>query len=633
MLIEPGAYSGVALSEHRTPSSETEPCALAKTIELKPEESLARDYADRVVLERLIALREVVKPGEIADDLGAEGLGLGAVRALLASNPKRFAYHERRWLAASRLEGDERPIAERIRLIVEQFGAPISIALVAESLVREGAVEAEGADDAVRRIAATDPGIILAADGRLVWAGLAFQGQDETPARAWELYGVDAAEVAEVQKKLGKFDWFQEDAVIKALEATAPVSVKALAGAAWLAMSPDEPYAPRYFDWKAFHAELFAVPGFVLSGDGRLFPATETKKWLATAAKLSDRLVAKIEVEDAAPLELKKEDVEALVAKVVKGAESTTATSLLESQFEITPQVKTFPDDLANVMRALQGDKRVWWVGGDRFRKPASAPEYIQFLPEPFLFVQTPHLQEDGDPVDVELTDDGLSSSLRKLIAHPLAMDVNDEEIQPTPKQQPESMRLVLKSIHRELGTFPISQFPTGWFEDTPGIQELILIDRNGRELQAWLNADLRLIFGLLDWWLDQPTESGAVFSLTKTTRPNVLEFAWLDQTDPVVHITNQRMEELRDIALRSEELSTFDILREVMTHWPKGADFLALLWEVNVVRRTSRRMLASILSSYVCFYQRSGSPVWHYDHKKVEQGFDKTKKKFIAKD
>ncbi|MCH7945534.1 MAG: hypothetical protein IIC73_05900, partial [Armatimonadetes bacterium] len=101
----------------------------------------------------------------------------------------------------------------------------------------------------------------------------------------------------------------------------------------------------------------------------------------------------------------------------------------------------------------------------------------------------------------------------------------------------------------------------------------------------------------------------------------------------PVVYISVQRMEELREIASRSEEMSTFDVVREVMTHWPKGADFLTVLWEVNVVRRTARRMLASLLSGYACFYQRSGSPVWHYDHKKVEQGFDKTKLKFVVKD
>ena len=36
-----------------------------------------------------------------------------------------------------------------------------------------------------------------------------------------------------------------------------------------------------------------------------------------------------------------------------------------------------------------------------------------------------------GEPVDVELVDDGLSTSLRKLLQHPLATDVLDEDILP----------------------------------------------------------------------------------------------------------------------------------------------------------------------------------------------------------
>ena len=111
-----------------------------------------------------------------------------------------------------------------------------------------------------------------------------------------------------------------------------------------------------------------------------------------------------------------------------------------------------------------------------------------------------------------------------------------------------------------------------------------------------------------------------------------MFEFAWLDQPDPVVYISTQRMEELREIGANAEGKSTLDLLIEVMAHWPKGADYLTVLAEINVVRRSSRRLIASLLSSYQCFYQRSGSPVWHFDAKKVEQGFDKTKRKFVKK-
>ncbi len=601
--------------------------------ELKPEELSARLYADRLILEQLTKLHEVVKPSEIAEKLKAEGLGLAAVRSLLASNPQMFAYNERRWVPAAQVEGKGRPFAEVVRLMAQKFGAPMPVMLIAEELCRIYHREIDDCARAIERIAKTDPNLLLTRSGSVVHSSVVFTATDEPVEIAAQLNGITVADIEAAEKKLGKFDWYDQDATILALEKAAPVNIKALGGAAWRALNPADSYSSHHYDWKAFNAELLSIPGFVLGGTGTLSPESEASEWIKTATKISSKVTATIEVEDVAPLELKKEDIEQMVKTVLGSDDSSRATEILESQFEITPAVKTFPDDLANVMNALKTDKRVSWVGGDRFQKPGLAPDFINEIPEPFIFVKSDKKLEDGDPVDAELSDEGLSTSLRKLMLHPLATDVMDEDIMPEPKTQPEQMRLVLKPVHRELGTFPLCQFPTGWFESEPGVQELIFIDPSGKEQQVWVNHDLRLMFNLFEWWLEQPVESGAVFSLTKTEKANVFEFKWLEQTDPVVYISTQRMEELREIASNSQDKSTFEILCEVMTHWPKGADFLTVLWEINVVRRTSRRLLASLLSSYVCFYQRSGSPVWHYDHKKVEQGFDKSKKKFILKD
>lgn len=606
---------------------------MAKTTQLNPNELSARNYVDRLILEKLTELREVIKPSEISDQLQKEGIGLAAVRSLLASNPEMFAYSDRRWVPAARVEGMSRPLNELVRLLVERFGGPMPMPLLITEVVNATGQTEDWAEAMIKRTAEIDRRMFITLIGDVFLASHVFVAEGEDSERAFAMNKVSAEEVNEAASKLKDFDWRQPDAINKALEQAAPVSLKGFGAAAWKSLNPEDPRAALLYDWREFNAELLSIPGFVYATDGRIYPESETKNWISTAVKLADKLAPTVEIEDAAPIDLKKEDIETAVKRIIGSEDTVTATSILESQFEITPTVKTFPDDMANLQNALGADKRVWWVGGDRYKKQGEAPDFVKSVPEPFEFVQTSFLQEDGDPVDVELVDEGLSSSLRKLIVHPLATDVNDEEILPEPKNLADTLRLVLKPIHRELGTFPMCQFPTGWFYSEPNIQELIFIDPQGRELQVWLSHEARLLFNLFDWWLDQPVESGAVFSLTRTTKPNVFEFAWLDQTDPVVYISNQRMEELREIASRADDMSTFDILREVMTHWPKGADFLTVLWEVNVVRRTSRRLLASLLSSYVCFYQRSGSPVWHYDQKKVDQGFDKTKKKFIKKD
>jgi hypothetical protein len=605
---------------------------LAKTITIQPEELHARAYADRLILRELSDMDANFKLGELAERLSGFGLGLSAVRLLLASNPDRFAFHDRRWMPTARLEGMGRPLNEAVRLIVERFGGPIPIELVEQEIVRLHPDLSETIAERLTRTVQSDPGMILTDDGAVALSKWAFLATDESVERAFALYGVSQEDVEEAAKKLEKVDWRAPNAVESALKTAAPIKAKVLGAVAWLKLNSQDPKAILLYEGHKMFGQMISVDGFVYGSDGHIYPETETKKWISSAVKLADKLAPTIEVEDAAPIDVKSTDVKAMAKKIIASDSTVTATRLLEEQYEITKANKTFPDDLANVIDALQAEGSVWWVGADRFRKPNSAPDFIYSVPEPFQFVKSDATDDEGDPVDVELTDEGLSSSLRKLLQHPLATDVLDEDILPAPKTMPEKLRLVLKSIHRELGTFPMCQVPTGWFDADPAVQELIFEDGAGRELQVWVNLEARLLYNLVDWWYEQPVESGAVFTLTQTARPNVFEFAWEEQTDPVVFISSQRMEELRQIQAESEGASTLDILIEVMGHWPKGADFLTLLAEVNVVRRTTRRLLASLLSSYQCFYQRSGSPVWHFDSKKVDLGFDKTKKKFIKK-
>lgn len=607
---------------------------LATTKELKPEDLSARRFADRLILTELTELKEVYKPSEIAERLKPMGIGLAAVRSLMASNPDMFAYRERRWVPAARVEGEGRPFAERIRLMTDRYAGPMPVEMISAALAADYEEDAEELSEMVERAAASDPRLVLLRSGDILHARYAFAAHDESIERAYAVNRVTEEEVTEAEKKLGKFDWRQDEAIISALDKAAPVSAKALSAAAWRQLNPQDPTQPLFFDWQTFAAELFSIPGYVYVPDGMIHKEEDAPKIIKRALRVSEKAEAVIEVEEVAPLELQKPDIKKMVDAVTKSDEALTATSLLEEHFEITPTVKTFPDDMKSVMDALKLNDKVDWVGGDRFMKAGQVPDYINELPEPFKYVKSDAMQEDGeDLIDCEMDDEGLSTSLRKLLVHPLATDVLDEADMPAPRTMPDQLRLVLKPIHRELGTFPLCQFPTGWLQPEPSKQELILITPDGEEAQVWVNQDLRLVFGFFEWWVDQPVESGAVFSLTKTARPNVLEFAWLDQTDPVVYISSQRMEELREVAGEMADATTFDILRKVMEHWPKGADFLTVLWEINVVRRTSRRLLASLLSGYPCFYQRSGSPVWHYDHKKSDQPFDKSKKKFVIEE
>jgi hypothetical protein len=572
-----------------------------------------------------------VKLGELADKLSDEGLGLAAVRSLMASNPDVFAFHERRWMPAARLNSIGRPVAEIMRALLDSFGAPVSFNMILTEVARVRQQEVEVLESTVRRFAERDPNFVLLDDDRVAMIKWGFVANEETLERALAINGINKERYEEVKAKLGNLDFRGSNWAVEALK-HAPLSLKEISAVAFGSINSDNPRSTLIYNIKDVLRAVFSVPGYVYITDGTLVTEAEAKNLVSSAVKLAQKLTPTIDVDDAQPIELKPEDIAKVVKKVVESEESVTSTKLLEEYFEITPGTKTFIDDFANMNNALRADASVVWVGGDRFRKAGNVPDYIHEIPAPFEFFQSGVLNEENEEVDVELTDEGLNSSLRKLLQHPLALDVEDEDIQPALKNQPDSIRLVMKSIHRELGTFPLAQLPTGWISDEPKVQEAIFVDGSGKELQVWVNNETRLMYGLIDWWLDQPIESGAVFTLTRTPELNVFDFAYLDQPDPVVYISTQRMEELRTLGAEAEGKSTLDLLIEVMSHWPKGADYLTVLAEINVARRTSRRLVASLLSSYQCFYQRSGSPVWHFDSKKVEQGFDKSKKKFIKK-
>lgn len=603
------------------------------TASKKPDhKEVARAYADQIVLSGFARVSSTLRLGELAQQVSAYGITLTDLRRLLASNPSRFVYQDRRWLPVSRVEAGSGPILELARRTLEAFGGPMKVDDLAAEIAATKKISFENIQNTLPRILRASPYTFVTDTGLAGLTSWLFVANDEPEHIALYINGMTSDDASAALSAYGSLDFSDLERASSEALRSAPVHVKWLGYCAWRQLNSSDPYAPMLYDPVKLFEAVAVRPGYLFATDGYVHLETDAQKWLKEALKEAEKTVQVIETEEAAPLEFSQEDVDTMVAQIMRSNTTFSITKMLEEKYEITPAESTFPEDFANALRALQNDGRLWFVGGDRFRKPDSAPEFIYSVPEFFNYPPSEFLDDDGEPIDVELSDDGFTSAVRKEMANPLAMDVLDEDPLPKPKKLPDQVRLVLKSLHREIGTFPLCQFPPGWLNPDPEIQEVVFVDPQGRELNVWVNHNARLMFSLIDWWFEQPVESGAVFTLTKTQKPNVYEFAWLDETDPLLFISSERMEELRDLASRASDLSNYEILMEVLGHYSKGADYLTVLAEANVVRRMSRRMVASILTGYHCFFQRSGSPVWHFDPKKVDQGFDKAKRKFIKK-
>jgi hypothetical protein len=160
-----------------------------------------------------------------------------------------------------------------------------------------------------------------------------------------------------------------------------------------------------------------------------------------------------------------------------------------------------------------------------------------------------------------------------------------------------------------------------------------VLREKDGTTHQVFVDYETRLIYGLglFDIYANIAADSGAVFQLKKTSVPGELAFINDNETDPDVYISPERLDQLQNYRAEIESgptVSTHDVIRYILEHSNQAMSYLSLLTELNVVRRVSRRQLASILSAWNGFSHRAG--LWTYDAKKAAQGFNKAKRKYI---
>ncbi|MFQ3611423.1 MAG: hypothetical protein SNJ72_08015, partial [Fimbriimonadales bacterium] len=379
--------------------------------------------------------------------------------------------------------------------------------------------------------------------------------------------------------------------------------------------------------FEAIHHQGIAVWGT----DGRWYAPAVVDEWVQLAMEQVRAWLRSMPVEETQPLELRPDEVDQIVNYLLKGQGVRRASNLLEEMFEVSPQSRTFKEDLDTLVNALWSDGRVVWFGYDRFGRDTDVPEYVRSVPSVFEFPPLPDLRnEEGEPYDILIDPEGYPRSLREEIRDPRAQDVLDEEPPAYVEPVPNKVRIVLRPPHKDLGTIPLCQIPLGFFQDEPPLQQLTFIDENGQAYEVWLNHETRLIYGLFDKFLAIEAISGVILELERTDQPDTFYLRYTGDTDPLLAISSTRYDRLLNLQERADSLSTYHLLIELLRDHPRGADFLTLHNELNIVRRTTREQTASVLSAYPCFELHRGSPVWHLKEEDIGKPITKKARSYL---
>jgi len=274
-------------------------------------------------------------------------------------------------------------------------------------------------------------------------------------------------------------------------------------------------------------------------------------------------------------------------------------------------------------------------LGAGRWGKVIVFPEEVKVVPESIVIPETaPFETPEGELFDQEIEEDGFEGDLKTAIYNPLAEDVGDEDPALTVYQKNgDSQRCVLKYHHRMAGTFPLCQINPDFFGKEPEIIPIVLIEE-GKRKQAYVNNTTRLIYGLKDFYKSVTDVSGTVFHIEKTANPGEFRIRFDDEVDEHLGIDTDRSVELLELKgkYESQDIPIFDVVRTICEQRSQGINFARLVNEVGIVRRCSRLLVASLLSSYHCFHTRGKKALWQFDVKKATQGFVKSKRKYIKK-
>ncbi len=577
---------------------------------------------------------------------------LKLVRVVLVKDQRRFTIdsaqsnartsaRDVRWTLWSRFIDKNRPFHSNLLEVFNSIGRPASIAELAIELEAIYGRPAEYYQEMLPRLA--DPGTTL------FYAAPGFLAPVEWLLKT-ELVGYHPHDYArddyEADVQFYNFLRDEETYTHFALAEEVELGQDSASISAFL-NKINQPLSAMALQFIAFHrlGEQFNAELFYKALYASNCLSLSNKSWMSAecAERIAELLkeVATQEVDDdeeansqlaAMPLEVDESLIAELTDEIVRAADVVDIVSLLDKKLEIIPSSPTFAEDVANVLNALRQQEGLLWVGSTRIISTIEIPGYVHSVPEILNIPEYSFTDLEGNEVDILLEDEGLEGGLDRDLRNPMAQDVLDEEpVGAVDANPPSTARAVIKYHHKQIGTLPMCLFPTSFFPQEPTVLNVDFVLPGGQTVSVWVNNETRLIYGLYDWYQTIPIDSGATFTLERVADSRYIVH-YNGESEMPLFFSRNRMNELVELQQRAEDeqLPTYELVREIMEHYKKGIEFLTLQTEVNIVRRVPRRLTASILSGYHCFFQRGGA--WVYDAKKQSQGFDRSKRKYLIK-
>ncbi len=341
------------------------------------------------------------------------------------------------------------------------------------------------------------------------------------------------------------------------------------------------------------------------------------------------------EEEPEGPIVITPSDLEEVYKHLRRRRKPQPARALAEAIFEYGPSSRRFQEAVDALMSTMSLDPRFVRAGSQTWGLPGMMPRHTDKVPASLVPASSDAREDEAD---AELEDEGLEPILVSWVHDPRYEDFGEEpEIDISPEQQPtDELRYVLLYDHFKAGTLKVRVCDRRFYPSESDLICATFVDKQtGKSYPMWLSYTTSLLYELGDWYAARSLEPGSIFVVTAGPVPDEFVVSYEDEMDQYVAVSEKRLREIKRATrgATKENWSVLQIMQRVLAGVEKGMPFMSVWAEANVVRRTTRRVVASNLASYHCFYQRpANSDMWVFDERKITQGRKKTKRKHLRR-
>jgi hypothetical protein len=624
----------------------------AQTVRKEQLQKYARTYLEDMAFSFLLDFGLPAVAADIAESIPLKKGSSARLLRQILSQSSRFATAGRGWEPAC-AEIDHTYTLERaLEMTVLAAGRPVPISAVAKMLSKSRKETPEGLEGKIRAVLGSSRKVVLV-DGETLahkdWL-LATGGLSEDDIRFLNFRGrEDDLETLQEAKKTPHDTVSAATLTGELLRSLKrPISNKVLGYLLWQKQHDR-------FDAVAHMKHLLHHEEFVFLSSGhwvdRSLIADMEKCLQELEASITDEAEEKAEgkmaTKQRAAIEVTPGDLNE-VEKMLRAASHPVETGrVLERLFDFMSGEKGYEEARARLHEALERDSRFARIGAEKWDLRSRLPHFVFSTPPHLGFKRVVVHNMEGEEVDPYLLDDGFEGNLNNDILNVYLEDVGDADH--LPQYDPtRPVRLVTKYYHALGDTFPLCQIPVGFFNDDSPLAHykfMCIDERMGEkkrleDLNVWVNREQQVMYGfspLYEMRAAPVHRCGTIMTLERTENPDIYKLTITPDVEPDLYVSPKRMAELETLRNTADDAhepwALFQIVVNVLQHHKSGASFGLILTEVGIVRNTKRRQLASLLSSFHCFYQKEPDlALWHYDERKVSQGFKKAKRKYVTR-